>query len=311
LSSKQKEGQLVRIPPLEILQNRENPRLIFDQSDIAFLKKSIDEVGILVPLTVYRRASDQRYVLLDGERRWQCAKELNHKEVPCNVVEEPTQITNILYMFNIHNTRKEWELVPTALKLQTVIRLLGDKPNSELARLTSMTPIRVEDCKRVLKFPKRYLDLAIIPPKKERITGDFFSQMDRFLDEVERFPSVIKRFTRDKITEIMIEKYRAKTVKILEFRIMRRALADARRRGVSEEQVLKRTADYFKSEVMSPSSYYDSVTGSVYGLDKLARNAAKLRLSIDNLDASMIRKERELLQNLKELRESINKILKE
>ena len=312
MSTEGKQGVLLRIPPKEIIPNRENPRLLFDEEDLGILKKSISEVGILVPLTVYRRESDGRFVLLDGERRRRCAVELELKAVPCNQVEQPTQITNILWMFNIHNTRKEWELVPTALKLQTVIRLLGDKSNTELGKLTSMSATRVAECKRILKYPKRFLDLAVVPRPEERVTGDFFSQMARFLEEVEKVPTLNRKYPRDRITEIMIEKYREGNLKaILDFRVMKKALAEAHRRGIPEDQVLKKTDDYFKSETMSPMSYFDSLTGTAFSISKISKSAAKLTSWINELSKTQTRDEKEFLQNLRELRKAIDRLLKE
>lgn len=312
MASQPKEGILIQIPPKQILPNKENPRILFDEEDLTFLRKSISEVGILVPLTVYRRKSDRKYVLLDGERRWRCAIELGLQEIPCNQVEEPSLITNILWMFNIHNTRKEWELVPTALKLQTIIRLLGDKSNTELAKLTGMSTIRVSDCKKILTFPKRFLDLAIVVSEEERITGDFFSQMYRFLEEVAKFPKLSREFPRDRITELMIKKYRAGIfTAILEFRVLKNALVDARKRGVPESQIAKKTREYFESEVMSPVSYYDAVTGTTYGIGSILKNAARLRSSLNELELRTAQRDEELLQTLRELREAIERILQE
>src|SRR5574341_2102615 len=248
MTSKPKESLLLWIDPNDIQPNKENPRLLFDEEELTFLKKSINEVGILVPLLVYRRSADSRYVLLDGERRWRCAQDLGLKKIPCNQIEEPDKLTNILHMFNIHNSREEWEVVPTALKLQTLMRLLGDKPNTELARLTGMSSIRVGECKRVLSFPKKYLDLALLGKPEERITGDFFSQLHRFVEEVETIPELRKEFSRNRITEIMIKKYRDGTFPaILDFRILKKALEDARKIGVEERHIVKTTRTFLKS----------------------------------------------------------------
>src|SRR2546427_11415008 len=119
-----KPGRLARISPKEIRPNPQNPRLLFDPEPMEILRKSISKVGILVPLLVYKKLSDGKYVILDGERRWKCALALELPDVPVNVIPEPTTIQNILTMFNIHNVREQWEITPTALKLEVVMRVL-------------------------------------------------------------------------------------------------------------------------------------------------------------------------------------------
>jgi ParB family transcriptional regulator, chromosome partitioning protein len=61
---------------------------------------SIDKHGIKVPLTVYRDKGG--YKLLDGERRWRCARKLGLKAVPAIIEEKPTELENLVIMYNIH-----------------------------------------------------------------------------------------------------------------------------------------------------------------------------------------------------------------
>ena len=99
-------------------KNPENPRMIFYEEDLSILKASIKNNGILVPLTVYKKPTEKKYTILDGERRWKCALDLRLKTVPANEIHPPSKKQNILLMFNIHKVHKDWELVPTALKLE-------------------------------------------------------------------------------------------------------------------------------------------------------------------------------------------------
>ena len=69
-----------------------------------------------MPLTVY--AKGDGFVILDGERRWRCARRLALAEIPAIVLPEPTPLQNIMMMFAIHNTRTDWDPLPTAYKLR-------------------------------------------------------------------------------------------------------------------------------------------------------------------------------------------------
>src|SRR6202008_1160855 len=99
---------------------------------------SIGRVGILVPLTVYKEKKTGRYIILDGQRRWMCAQALKLVTVPVNEVEEPSLVQNIVTMFQIHKLRLDWELMPTALKLELLMKTVKDKSERRLAALTGL-----------------------------------------------------------------------------------------------------------------------------------------------------------------------------
>ena len=104
------------IDPAKISPNPDNPRLIFRIQELDELEQSIDSQGILVPLAVY--SEGKRFVLLDGERRWRCARKLGLHNVPAIIQPKPARVQNIMMMFAIHNARRDWLPLPTALKLQ-------------------------------------------------------------------------------------------------------------------------------------------------------------------------------------------------
>src|SRR5437868_2196730 len=86
--------------PIDSLRpNPHNPRMLFDRSDMDILKSSIERVGILVPLTVYKESKSGIYRILDGQRRWMCAQEAGLKKIPVNEVSEPSLVQNIVTMF--------------------------------------------------------------------------------------------------------------------------------------------------------------------------------------------------------------------
>src|SRR4051794_25820591 len=114
---------LLEISPDSVKPNPDNPRLIFREDDMNELLQSIQEVGIRVPISVY--ADGKKYVLLDGERRWRCSKKLNLPTVPAHIQAKPSRLENLLMMFNIHNVRVDWDIMPMALKLAQVRDMLA------------------------------------------------------------------------------------------------------------------------------------------------------------------------------------------
>src|SRR6266571_254696 len=133
---------LHQIHPDSIKPNRDNPRLIFREEDMNELLESIREGGIRVPISVY--AEGARFTLIDGERRWRCAKKLNLRAVPSIVVPKPTRLENLLLMFNIHNVRVDWDLMPMALKLGEVREMLEKEGKETNAKaLAAVTGVRL------------------------------------------------------------------------------------------------------------------------------------------------------------------------
>lgn len=176
---KLKRKTLLMVSPNDISPNPHNPRLIFDPEDLMELKNSIEKVGILVPITIFanrRKVPKTKYILLDGERRWRCAIDLNLPQLPANIVDEPKDVTqNILFMFNIHHYRKEWYLFPTALKLEVIIRELQTDSEATLSNFTGVSRSTIRRCKALLWFPNKYRN--ILMEKGGKISTDFFIEI--------------------------------------------------------------------------------------------------------------------------------------
>lgn len=206
--------------------NPHNPRMLFDRSDLHILRESIRRVGILVPLTVYKEKSTGNYVILDGQRRWICAQEVGLKTIPVNEVAEPTLVQNIVTMFQIHKLRKDWELMPTALKLELLMRELREKNEKRLAELTGLDEAVVARCKKLLSYKKTYQDMMLDADPDKRVKADFFIELYPVRNDRE-----VKKFTwfnKDKFTDDMLRKVEAKGIKaVTDFRIVKQHISNA------------------------------------------------------------------------------------
>ena len=241
-----KEGEVDRISSDLIDLNPENPRLIFDEKEDLALLESIDEVGILVPLIVFRD-KPERFTLLDGERRLRCARRLNLKTVPVNIITKPSKIENILRMFNIHNIREKWKLMPTALKLGTVLEDESFKNRSkrEIGRLTGLSTSTVNRCIELLKLDKKYQHMILEyykqgEPSGFRFSEDFFLEMSKALNSIRKFQrELYNEYTRPRLIDRFVEKRKQNIIKdVIDFRMIKDIIA-ATRKGASEEIVRK------------------------------------------------------------------------
>ena len=122
---------------------------------------------MLVPISAFQPRGQTKYSILDGERRYRCVVDLTKEGVrgpdkaplklPANIVEPPTKIAGMLYMFSIHNFRESWEPVPTALSLKIVMDELGEEDNAELNKLTGLgETLKLNAARNYSQSPKSF-----------------------------------------------------------------------------------------------------------------------------------------------------------
>ena len=80
------EAGSVLLPISQVEPGLNQPRKHFDEGALADLAASIEEHGIIQPLTV-RRLSSGYYQIIAGERRWRAAKLAGRKDVPVVIIE--------------------------------------------------------------------------------------------------------------------------------------------------------------------------------------------------------------------------------
>lgn len=205
------------VPTRDLQPNPHNPRMLFDRAPLEILKHSIAKVGILVPLTVYWSKAEQTWFILDGQRRWMCAQELGLKTVPVNEVAEPDPVQNIVTMFQIHKLREDWELMPTALKVQVLMDALEEKRDKQIADLTGLDQAVVVRCKKLLSYPKKYQDMMLVPDPERRIKADFFIELHAVLRD--RTVRRMRWFRPERFTSQMLERYSSGRLKaVTDFR---------------------------------------------------------------------------------------------
>ncbi len=313
VSTSAEHSELKEIPVDKITRNPENPRIIFRSSELDELLESIRRYGVQVPISVY--AERNRYVLIDGERRWRCCIKLNKKTIPALVQSRPDALTNLLLMFNIHALREQWDLLTIALKLPRINSLLtdelGTKPNErELAEFTGLTRAIIRRSKLLMDLPNSYrqqiLDELKKPKPKQKLTEDFFIEMERALKTVERtMPDVID--DKNRIRDVLIQKYKTETIdNITSFRslsrIARADLVAADRQKASA--VLTRL--FSSNDYSINRAFSDSVQEAYTERELLTR----IHSLIERLDAIAISEiDEEIRRSLQELSARISRIL--
>lgn len=78
------ENQVILIPVEKIRPSRYQPRLKFDEEKLEELTQSIQQNGLIQPLTV--REMDTYYELIAGERRYRACRNAGFKQIPCYIL---------------------------------------------------------------------------------------------------------------------------------------------------------------------------------------------------------------------------------
>ena len=299
------------IPPSQLNPNPHNPRMLFDKLPLDVLRESINRVGILVPLTVYRESQTNRYVILDGQRRWICAKEIGLKSVPVNQVAEPTLVQNVVTMFQIHKLRADWELMPTALKVELLMNEIGDRNNARLAELTGLDEAMIVRSKKLISYDNEFQDMMLDPDPEKRIKSDFFIELYPVIHD--RDVSTFDWFSRKKFVRQMLSKYleEPRTIKaVTDFRLIKQHITNARRIGAIK--TLSSRLRQFATVHGTTLNHLEIEEASIHAEAKtIIKKVDALQGLLMELDVQTFYGEEKLWKSMSRLAEIIEKKLRE
>lgn len=146
-----KEKTLQKVVALNtglLIPNKSQPRVDFDENELAALAESIRENGILQPINV--RRCGVNYEIVSGERRFRAAKLCGLEEVPCIVIDADDEKSAVLALIeNIQ--RKDLSYFEEALAIERLIKFYGLTQEEAAARL-GKAQSTVANKLRLLKF---------------------------------------------------------------------------------------------------------------------------------------------------------------
>lgn len=290
--------------------NPHNPRLLFDKLPLKTLEESIVRVGILVPIVVFQASGSDKYTILDGQRRWMCARNIGLKEVPINEVKEPSVAQNIVTMFQIHKLRLDWELMPTALKLQVLMNELDEKRDRQLAELTGLDIAVVVRCKKLLSFSKSWQDKMLYARPEDRIKADFFIELHPIVND--RTVKKSKLLKTSELIKTFVDKYehRKSGIKsVTDFRKIKQSLTAARASD-HEAEVLRKFEEYVASDVKEIEHLDINLAQIHREASKLTKLVDQLSETLANLEVDNYTGEEELWLSLERLGRSLERALR-
>ena len=146
-------ARLAHLNPYDIVPNAQQPRSVFDESDLAELVHSIREVGVLQPIVV-RPLPEQpgKYELVMGERRLRATKEAGLDSIPA-VVRETADVDMLrdALLENLH--RAQLNPLEEASAYQQLLADFGITQD-ELAQRIGRSRPQITNTIRLLKLPE-------------------------------------------------------------------------------------------------------------------------------------------------------------
>lgn len=142
------------VPVEDIVPGPMQPRSSFDADELAELRDSIAQHGVIQPLTV--RLRGDRYELIAGERRLRAARLAGLYEVPCIVMDIGLEDSGVIALIeNIQ--RSDLDFIEEAEGISRLIRLFG-LSQDEAARRLGKSQSAVANKLRILRLPSDVLE---------------------------------------------------------------------------------------------------------------------------------------------------------
>jgi ParB/RepB/Spo0J family partition protein len=311
--------RLRKLSPDQISPNPENPRLIFRQEEMESLMVSIDTYGIQVPIAVY--ADGNRFVLIDGERRWRCAKKLNLRQIPALVQDRPSELENLLLMYNIHALREQWDYFTIASKLERIIALKsgeeGIRPTeTELSEATGLSRGQIRRCQLLLDLPDRFKDMLTteleLPKAQQKLSEDFFIEMERSLKTItKRLPEYNDNL--DGIRDTLVDKFKTGIIPaVTDFRQLSKIATAVDNLGIRQRTAKAALDRIFKKNDVDIRGTYEATVEFEYDEHRASQHLTSLTAFLDEVieEDRVDELDPEFLELIRKLRTQLNKLLR-
>ena len=209
----QEEQYIDHISISKIIPNKNQPRQIFVEDGMNELVESIQENGILQPLSV-RKIEDGKYELIAGERRLRAAKKIKLKTVPVYAIKVDSD-EQMLKLALIENIQRQDLSSMEEAEAYALLRGKYDLSESEIAEKVGKNRSTITNKLRLIKLPpdlKTALRMkdpdftegharAILPIRESKKIKFFFRRIKRDRLSVREIEKLVKNFrisTNDK-----------------------------------------------------------------------------------------------------------------
>lgn len=275
------------VPTEDVIRNPANPREVFPQDELNRLADSIDQEGVLVPVSVFPK--DGKFVLVDGERRWRCVTELGLPTIPAVVMPEASEHDVLVRMFNIHLIREPWRDIPTAHALQRLVEQLeaaGEEiTDTKLHELTGLSIPRIQRLRYVVQLPDEWQGYVA----DGSVPLNYFWEVKRAVDALRNHrPELADELGEDAVTQAFVTKRLdgvvTDTISLRDVGVMLRYAGEDAAQSESGTSVIDDTIrDLVRHPELTIQEAYEDTVQVMVEVDKLERRTGAIVANFERL----------------------------
>jgi ParB/RepB/Spo0J family partition protein len=276
---------------LDVIEGDPNqPRKAFGLGvggDYNRLMKSILHYGIEDPIKV-SEIEEGRFLIMDGHRRFACAKELELKTVPCRIYPKMSDGEFEARRFEMQNNRRSWKPMEKANAIHKIKVEYRDATKKEIADLLGISQVHLFHFTELRDMRMEYLELMSEYNMKEYQRISFMQMLPKLRK--------IKQYEIDDIVKILFKKisdnvmYRAS-----EFKDLGKIFYNA---SLHEEEIL-----IFLTEPLNTVAEL-SERCQLSGFSSQIKILIKELSKKENLNVKLTEKEHNILEDLRKLMEA-------
>ena len=202
-------GKIIDLPLENIITNPKQPRTHFNEEALKELSNSIQELGIIQPITV-RKVNKNNYQLISGERRYRASKIAGIKSIPSYIrVANDTELLELALVENIQ--RKDLDPIEIGLSYKRLIdeiNLTQDQLSSRVGKKRST----ITNYIRLLK-----LDPIIQTGIRDKFIsmghGRALVNVENNKEQIELYKKIVKKSLSVREVEKLVQALKSKTLK--------------------------------------------------------------------------------------------------
>ena len=202
-------GKIIDLPLENIITNPKQPRTHFNEEALKELSNSIQELGIIQPITV-RKVNKNNYQLISGERRYRASKMAGLKNIPSYIrVANDNELLELALVENIQ--RKDLDPIEIGLSYKRLIdeiNLTQDQLSSRVGKKRST----ITNYIRLLK-----LDPIIQTGIRDKFIsmghGRALVNVENNKEQIELYKKIVKKSLSVREVEKLVQALKSKTLK--------------------------------------------------------------------------------------------------
>ena len=202
-------GKIIDLPLENIITNPKQPRTHFNEEALKELSNSIQELGIIQPITV-RKVNKNNYQLISGERRYRASKMAGIKSIPSYIrVANDNELLELALVENIQ--RKDLDPIEIGLSYKRLIdeiNLTQDQLSSRVGKKRST----ITNYIRLLK-----LDPIIQTGIRDKFIsmghGRALVNVENKKEQIELYKKIVKKSLSVREVEKLVQALKSKTLK--------------------------------------------------------------------------------------------------